>query len=128
MKTIIKLIVPFTFSDEKEYLVNLISKPAKIRISHFKNNDVIEKIKGIKYQGSPRMVPDDPEGIMYVSDIEIELLYSPDDLADLRPDFDPVTLMRSICIEYLNRLIEVIRFTTRRYLKNIFKSGKFNTL
>ena len=42
MKTIVNLIVPFTFSDEKEYLVNLNSKPTKIRINHFKNNDATE--------------------------------------------------------------------------------------
>ncbi len=75
-KTFAKIVVPFTFSEEDEYSVSLSNRVALIRIKHIRNNDGIEKIKGIKFYGNPKIVPDDPKGSMYVSSIEIELPYT----------------------------------------------------
>jgi hypothetical protein len=68
-KTIVKLIVPYTFSDEREYSIRLSGKVAIARIKHVKNSEGIEASKGIRFEGSPRMVPDDPLGAMYIGSI-----------------------------------------------------------
>ena len=103
-KTFAKLIVPFTFSEENEYTVSLSNRLGFIRIKHIRNNDGIETIKGIKIHGNPKIIPDDPEGSIHVSSIEIELPYTPKDvqaLGGLEVGFVKYQVMK-----YLNRLTE----------------------
>ena len=113
-KTFVKLLIPFTFSDEKEYLVKLSGQIASIKIKHIKNSEGIEKIKNIIIHGNPKMVPDDPEGLMFFSEVEIEFPFSIQALSK-EYNVDDVTLLTYICTNYLNRLSEVIRYFTHRY-------------
>jgi hypothetical protein len=114
-KTIVKLIVPYTFSDEREYSIRLSGRIAIVKIKHVKNSEGIEASKGIRFEGSPKMVPDDPLGAMYISNIEIEFPFSPQDLLVNNPTADEVSVMTDVSMKYLSRLTEVIRFATHRY-------------
>jgi hypothetical protein len=113
--TIVKLIVSFTFSDEGEYSIRLNTGIAEVRIRHVKNSEGLEEVKGIRFEGSPRMVPDDPLGTMYISKIEIQFPFSPKNLTVKNPKADDVSIIRYVSMKYLSRLTEVIRFATQRY-------------
>ena len=95
-KTFVKLLIPFTFSDEKEYIVRLSGQVASIKIKHIKNSEGMEKIKNISIHGSPKMVPDDPGGLMYFSQVEIEFPFSIQKLAE-ENNADDVSLLTYIC-------------------------------
>ena len=112
-KIVVSLVVPFTFSDEGEYNIRLSGRTCFIKIIHVKNSEGIEKTRGIHIHGSPKIVPDDPQGLYYISEVEVSIpLLSTESSDDwlMKEGF-----VSYVCMKYLNRLTEVIRFTTHRY-------------
>lgn len=109
---VVHLIVPFTFCNEGEYKVR-IWHDASIKIKHVQNKGGLETVKGIQIHGSPKMIPDDPFGLYYISQVELSFPppggESPSDLGI--DDY----LLSYYCARYLNRLAEVVRFATHRY-------------
>lgn len=63
------------------------------------------------------MFPDDPAGTVNISNIVIKFHdLNEEDVEEAMKEPDGIgDLMKEYCIQYLNRLIEVIRFTTHRY-------------
>ena len=109
---IVKLIVPFTFCDEGEYVVR-IWHDVVIKIKHVQNKEGVEKTKGIEIVGSPKMIPDDPFGLYYISEVELKIpLSEGESPMDLAMNDNTV---KFLCARYLSRLTEVIRFATHRY-------------
>lgn len=117
MPIIVSLIVPFTFASEGVYNVSLDSKKVSIDIKYIRNDEKVNEIKGITTLGDAKLFPDDPTGTVNISKIVINF-------HDLNQETvaDAMNLpggmgnqMKEYCIKYLNRLIEVIRFTTQRY-------------
>jgi hypothetical protein len=82
----------------------LSGKVAIARIEHVKNSEGIEASKGVRFEGSPRMVPDDPLGAMYISNIEIEFPFSPQDLLANDPTADEAKGISYVSMKYLSRL------------------------
>ena len=112
-KIVVSLVVPFTFSDEGEYNIRLSGRICAIKIAHIKNSEGIETTKGVHIHGSPKMIPDDPQGLYYISEVHVSIPLLPTESSD---DWLMNTGMVSYtCMKYLNRLTEVIRFTTHRY-------------
>jgi hypothetical protein len=112
-KIVLSLVVPFTFSDEGEYHVRLSGRTSIVKITHAKNSEGIEKTTGLHIHGSPKVIPDDPQGLYYVSEVKVSIpllsTESPNDW--LMND----SFVSYVCMKYLNRLTEVIRFATHRY-------------
>jgi hypothetical protein len=112
-KIVASLVVPFTFCDEGEYHIRLSGRTCKVKIIHVKNSEGIEKTKGVHIHGSPKLVPDDPQGLYYISQATIGIpLFSSESSNDWLMNQG---LVSYACMKYLNRLTEVIRFTTHRY-------------
>jgi len=110
---IVSLVIPFTFSDEGEYRIRLSGRTSIIKIEHIKNSEGLEKTKGIRIVGAPKIIPDDPSGLHYITKVEISIPLFPDESAGewvLNERF-----VSYVCMKYLSRLTEVIRFTTHRY-------------
>lgn len=70
---IVSVIMPFTFADEGEYRVRLSKYTALIKIKHVKNTEGVEKTRGMKIHGSPKIIPDDRHGLYYISEVEISI-------------------------------------------------------
>ena len=113
-KTVISLIIPFTFASEGKYKVTLNKMVADIEITYVQTNDVYDKIKGIVSVGKSELMPDDPEGMVNISNVILELPYQysrPDEHVDTKGS-GPV---KEICVSYLNRLRDVIRYCSQKY-------------
>jgi hypothetical protein len=110
---LVDLVIPFTFSDEGEYNIRLSGRTSKVKIEHIKNSEGIEKAKGIKIMGTPKTIPDDPSGLYYISNVEMKIPLLQGELLDDWLINDRIVAY--VCMRYLNRLTEVIRFATRRY-------------
>jgi len=110
---LVKLVVPFTFSDEGEYRIRLRDRTSILNIRYVENNEGIEKTKGMHIHGSPQIIPDDPHGLYYISEVDMSIPLLPTEKSeDWLMDNSVVSY---VCLKYLNRLTEVIRFTTHRY-------------
>jgi hypothetical protein len=115
-KTIVSLIIPFTFASEGKYKVSLNKKVADVEITYIQSNEIYDKIKGIVSEGKSELIPDDPEGVVNVSKVVLELPFH-----FIRPVANEDAhsyvsgSINEICVTYLNRLREVIRFWTRKY-------------
>jgi hypothetical protein len=110
---VVSLVVPFTFSDEEEYHIRLSGRTCIVKITHVKNSEGIEKTTGLRIHGSPKIIPDDPQGLYYVSEVKVSIpLLSTESSNDWLMNEGFVSY---VCMKYLNRLTEVIRFTTHRY-------------
>jgi hypothetical protein len=112
-RIVVRLVIPFTFSDEGEYQIRLSGRTCIVKIIHVKNTEGIDKTKGMHIHGSPKIVPDDPQGLYYISEVEVSMpLLSTESSNDRLMNEG---LVSYVCMKYLNRLTEVIRFTTHRY-------------
>ena len=110
---LVDLIIPFTFSDEGIYNIRLSGRTSEVKIEHIKNSEGIEKAKGIKIMGNPTTIPDDPSGLYHISKVEMKIpLLHGESLNDWLINERMVAF---VCMKYLNRLTEVIRFATHRY-------------
>src|SRR6185503_7082610 len=104
-KIVVSLIIPFTFSDEGEYDIRLSGRICVVKIVHIKNSEGMEKIAGLHLHGSPKIIPDDPQGLYYVSSILITIpLLSTESSNDWLMNEGFVSF---VCMKYLNRLTEV---------------------
>jgi hypothetical protein len=111
-KIVVSLIVPFTFCDEGEYHIRLSGRTYKVKIIHVKNTEGIEKTRASICM-SPELVPDDPQGLYYISQVTITIpLFSSESSNEWLMNQG---LVSYACMKYLNRLTEVVRFTTHRY-------------
>jgi hypothetical protein len=120
-KTEIQLAIPFTFALEGKYHVSIDNMMAEIEISYVQNNEAMDSVRGIQTSGRARVMPDDPEGIMNISKVSIKLPYSMNNHNNNisnEPDKMQIGIPSSIiemCVLYLNRIREVIRYCTHRY-------------
>jgi hypothetical protein len=123
IKTIVKLIIPFTFSTGSDYQIKLQENDDLIKIS----------IKYIQYKGAliqemginVDLLKDDTERELNFSNITIEFPYryninypicNPKYGIQSRKDAaQEIERLKRDCITCLNRLIEVIRSKTSRY-------------
>jgi hypothetical protein len=67
---LVGLIVPYTFCDEGEYKVR-VWHDTTIKIKHVQNKEGVQTAKGIHIHGSPQMIPDDPFGLYFISQVEL---------------------------------------------------------
>ena len=89
---------------------------ADIEITYVQSNEVFDKIKGIVSMGKSELVPDDPEGTVNISKVVLELPFqysAPNDYENR--NLDGSGPIKEICVSYLNRLRDVIRFCTLKY-------------
>jgi hypothetical protein len=120
----VHLIVSFTFASNGSYLIPLANeKNANITIAHATSGIAATGIIGTTSHGNIQLLPDDPNGFMNISNISIELpfliessepglSFSMMSNMDTRPDIQEI---KKHCLECLNRLIDVVRYNTKRY-------------
>jgi hypothetical protein len=120
----VNLIVSFTFTSDGSYPIPLADeKTANITIAHATSGIAATGIIGTTTQRNVQLLPDDPNCFMNISNISIELPFliesSEPGLAlsmmsnmDTRPDIQAI---KKHCLACLNRLIDVVRYCTRRY-------------
>lgn len=101
--------LPMVIVDADEYEISLQDSIAKIVIKLEQNKENLKNITGMEVHtsgkgGGVKLVPD-PHGIANYSNITIEFPFS---------DSQPLAIKQR-CIEYLNRLIEVVRNQTHAY-------------
>ena len=115
-KTVVSLIIPFTFASEGKYKVSINNSIADIEITYVQSNEVIDRIKGIVSVGKSALMPDDPEGVVNISKVVLELPFQyslPNDQANESSERSgPI---KEVCVSSLNRLRDVIRFCTLKY-------------
>jgi hypothetical protein len=81
---VVRLVVPFTFSDEGEYNIRFSGRIGAIKITHIKNSEGIETTKGVHIHGSPKMVPDDPQGLYYISEVRVTIPLLPSESSSFK--------------------------------------------
>jgi hypothetical protein len=114
-KTRVSLIIPFTFAAEGRYQVSIDKTIASIEVTYVPNDEALNKIMGIVSEGKRQIMPDDPEGMVNISKVVIEFPfeYSAADLGS--EGLEKFTRIKNLCVTYLNRVQEVIRYCTNRY-------------
>jgi hypothetical protein len=114
-ETKVWLTIPFTFAYEGRYEVSIDKKIASIDISYVQNDEAVNQIMGIVAQGQRRLMPDDPEGMANISNVIIKFPFEYSDAYLGTEGPEKLTLIKHLCVKYLNRLREVIRYYTNRY-------------
>ena len=107
-KTRVSFCLPFELVDEGEYSVSLDGRIATIKVSAIpRSKEDFEKVTGMKYEasgsGSVRITPD-TRGVSIISQIHVEVPYYVD-----------IENCVSEVLRYLNRLVEVWRFATKKF-------------
>lgn len=119
-RTIVEIYLPWTFVDEGTYRVSLDNTPAIVSIKYFPSEGRLGEVTGLSAATS-RLYPDDPFGIVNFSFIVIEIPFLLQD-PNSGFDFDSSNHSSSfynelyeLCLRYLNQLVNIVRFCTRRY-------------
>ena len=107
-KTRVSFCLPFELVDEGEYSVSLDGRIATIKVSAIpRSKEDFEKVTGMTYEtsgsGSVRITPD-TRGVSVISQIHVEVPYYVD-----------IENCLSEVLRYLNRLVEVWRFATKKF-------------
>jgi hypothetical protein len=113
--TKVSLTIPFTFAEEGRYEVSIDRTNACIDISYVTNDEAVNKIMGIVAEGQRRLMPDDPEGMVNISKIIIKFPFGYSDAYLGTEPPEKFTQIKDLCVKYLNRLLEVIKYSTNRY-------------
>ena len=111
-KTIVQVVIPFTFVNEGEYRVTFDGKEAIIKVEYVPTHSVTDSIKGIVSEGKVTLKPDDPEGQVNISKITIEIPFM---MQESFENDDRLERIKIECMAYLNRLRDVVRDCTQRY-------------
>jgi hypothetical protein len=118
-RTIVETFLPWTFADEGTYRVSLDNFPAMVSIKYFPSQGRLADVTGLL--ATTRLHPDDPLGILNFSSIVIEfpfLLRDPSDGFDFDSSYHSSSFysqLQELCLRYLNRLVNILRFCTKRY-------------
>jgi hypothetical protein len=114
-RTKVSLTIPFTFAAEGRYQVSFDKTIASIEVTYVPNDEALNEIMGIVSEGKRQLMPSDPEGMVNISKVIIEFPfeYSAADLGS--EGLEKFTRIKHLCVTYLNRLQEVIRYCTNRY-------------
>lgn len=106
-QTIIKFHLPFQLVEEGDYDVTIEGQSAKISIINIPTKETFETISGfqrITSGGGKVQLSDDTRGVSIISYINISMQYFTDERFFLQ-----------LGLEYMNRLLDVWRFTTGRF-------------
>ncbi len=120
VKTIVNFVLPFVTVEEGKYEVSLDGKIAKITISFQQNPESFEKVTKLKFQdrGDVKLnILPDPHGIVNYTNVTIEIpsYYDPNKGKPIVIDDSITNPLKQDCISYINRLVEVVRFSTSKY-------------
>lgn len=127
VKTIVKIRIPFTFVNEGTYEISINGQVASVVINYERNSGGMANMMNweVSAPGASKleMMPDH-HGLVNKSNVYIEIPYyvlpvnrvfiMPDG-QKLGPIEDHFGEIQRACLEYLNRLIEVVRFKTGQY-------------
>lgn len=125
VKTIAHLTLPFALLDDGVYDVSIDGKIAKIELQREKTTARMGQVQGMEVLGNVQM-ENDFHGLVNITRVKIELPYliypsktrpkSDGTLEDLSHDHH-VNVQKD-CMLYLNRLIQVVRWHTRKFWIN----------
>ncbi|MPZ07211.1 MAG: hypothetical protein GEU26_12495 [Nitrososphaeraceae archaeon] len=117
--TIVEMYVPATFADEGTYKISLDNRPAHITIQYLPSHGNFAHVTGL--DATQNLDPDDPSGIVNFSYIEMDFPYYleepgkglSDDSSERASAYHKK--IDDLCLRYLNRLVDVVRYCTQRY-------------
>ena len=126
LKTVAHLTLPFALLDDGTYKVSLDDKEAIIMLQRENTISRQAQLMGVEFivpQGATMKMENDFYGLVDITRIRIELFFlirstHVRDIGDGRLEdisHDNHNNVQKICVNYLNRLIEVIRWQTRRF-------------
>ncbi len=122
----VSLTIPFTLAAKGRYQVSIDNTIASIEVTYVQNDEALNKIMGIVSEGERQLMPSDPEGMMNISKVIIEFPfeYSSEELRS--EGLEKYTRIKDLCVAYLNRLQEVIRYCTNQYWLRSVSPSRLN--
>jgi hypothetical protein len=113
--TTVTMIFQGLFAEQGNYVVKLNNRIARIRVAMQRNDETrIAFMTGLTYVGKPAQEPF-YEGIIGASKVIVEF---EEDLNKIYSIYTTVEIVRKIredCVMFLNRIVEVVKFKTRKY-------------
>jgi len=111
-RTIVELTIPFTFIAGGEYMVAVDGKICVISINIEQNHELATMIyRNIQFMGNVTSYPADYHGLFEISRIVMEFPY----LIQPTNGDQLFTSAETVCITYLNRLLNVVKYLTKKY-------------
>jgi len=116
----VDLTLPFDILiDEGKYDVSIDNKISKINVSYEQNLEGMENIADMKFHstgGGSASMSSDSHGIVRITKISLE--FTDLDNSVFGHEGDPLSksyLLKKICVSYLNRLIQIVRWKTGKF-------------
>jgi len=109
-KQIVEFKIPKVFADDETYEVKINDDLIKITTRLEQNTSGLENLTGLKAHGNVKLSADN-KGIFNITKITIEFPF----LIGKKIDIGSGMNVKQNCVLCINRLIEVIRFETRKY-------------
>src|SRR5437867_12798054 len=117
-RTIVEFTLPFAAIDEGKYNIKLGKNTAVVIIKFIPNPCGLKEVMKMKVEDATFELDSDIYGIANMSNVMIELPYERNDYNytdHVEGHHIPSYSLKKDCVLYLNRLIDALRFETRRH-------------